>query len=42
MAGTDGSMMEFCFGECYYGVTLNTAYPLGSFISVESDKFRHL
>ena len=36
MAGTDGSMMEFCFGECYYGVTLNTAYPLGSFISVES------
>ena len=36
MTGTDGSMMEFCFGECYYGVTVNTAYPLGSFISVES------
>lgn len=36
MSGTDGSMMEFCFGECYYGVTTNTIYPLSSFISVES------
>ena len=36
MTGTDGSMMEFCFGECYCGVTTNTAYPLSGFISVES------
>ena len=36
MSGTDGSMMEFCFGECYYGVTLNTPYPLASYISIES------
>ena len=41
MTGTDGSMMEFCFGECYYGVTINTAYPLGSFISVESGQVQN-
>ena len=27
ISGTDGSMMEFCFGECYFGVDLNTPYP---------------
>lgn len=36
MTGTDGSMMEFCFGECYYGVIVNSPYPQGSFVSVES------
>ena len=33
--GTDGSMMEFCFGECYFGLDLNTPYPLNSFVTVE-------
>lgn len=27
MSGTDGSLMELCFGECYYGVTEGTSYP---------------
>ena len=35
ISGTDGSMMEFCFGECYFGVDLNTPYPLNSFVSIE-------
>tara|TARA_X000000950_G_scaffold108410_1_gene136709 strand:- start:327 stop:1031 length:705 start_codon:yes stop_codon:yes gene_type:complete len=35
ISGTDGSMMEFCFGECYFGVDLNTPYPLNSFVTVE-------
>ena len=35
ISGTDGSMMEFCFGECYFGVDLNTPYPLNSFITIE-------
>lgn len=28
MSGTDGTGMELCFGECYYGVTTGTSYPL--------------
>ena len=28
MSGTDGSLMELCFGECYYGVTTGTSYPI--------------
>ena len=28
MSGTDGTGMELCFGECYYGVTPGTSYPL--------------
>tara|TARA_B110000444_G_scaffold250150_1_gene276131 strand:- start:1 stop:531 length:531 start_codon:yes stop_codon:yes gene_type:complete len=28
MSGTNGSGMELCFGECYYGVTTGTSYPL--------------
>ena len=35
ITGTDGSMMEFCFGECYFGVDLNTPYPLNSFVTIE-------
>ena len=35
ISGTDGSMMEFCFGECYFGVDLNTPYPLNSFVTIE-------
>ena len=25
MSGTDGSLMELCFGECYFGVTTGTS-----------------
>ena len=35
ISGTDGSMMEFCFGECYFGVDMNTPYPLNSFVTIE-------
>ena len=27
ISGTDGSMMELCFGECYFGVSTGTSYP---------------
>lgn len=27
-SGTDGSMMELCFGECYFGVSLGQSYPI--------------
>ena len=27
MSGTDGSMMELCFGECYLGVSTGISYP---------------
>jgi hypothetical protein len=27
MSGTDGLLMELCFGECYLGVTTGTSYP---------------
>ena len=27
ISGTDGSKMELCFGECYFGVTTGTSYP---------------
>ncbi len=27
MEGTDGSMMELCFGLCYSGITAGTSYP---------------
>ena len=27
MTGTDGTLMELCFGECYFGVTAGTSYP---------------
>ena len=36
ISGTDGSGMEFCFGECYFGVTENFSYPLASFVEIES------
>ena len=36
ISGTDGSLMEFCFGECYFGLDLNTAYPLNSFVTINS------
>lgn len=35
MSGTDGSMMEFCFGECYFGLDLNTPYPLNGFVMIQ-------
>lgn len=28
VSGTDGSQMEFCFKDCYMGMTPGTAYPL--------------
>jgi len=27
-SGTDGSMMELCFGECYFGVSIGQSYPI--------------
>ncbi len=27
-SGTDGSMMELCFGECYFGIDLGQSYPI--------------
>jgi len=36
ISGTDGSMMEFCFGECYFGLDLNTPYPINSYVTIES------
>jgi len=27
VTGTDGSQMEFCFGNCYMGMELNKIYP---------------
>ena len=29
-SGTDGSMMELCFGECYFGVTMGQSYPINN------------
>ena len=34
LSGTNGDMMEFCFGECYFGVELNVNYPMGSFVTI--------
>ena len=27
MTGTDGSMMELCFGQCFAGVSQGVSYP---------------
>ena len=35
ISGTDGAGMEFCFGECYFGVDLFTQYPLGDYVSIQ-------
>ena len=35
ISGTDGAGMEFCFGECYFGVSLGLSYPLSSYVSIE-------
>ena len=29
-SGTDGTMMELCFGECYFGVTQGQSYPINN------------
>ena len=29
-SGTDGSMMELCFGECYFGVSQGQSYPINN------------
>ena len=34
MSGTDGSLMELCFGNCYYGIALNQSYPSNSFVTI--------
>ena len=34
MSGTDGSLMELCFGNCYNGVALNQSYPSNSFVTI--------
>ncbi len=36
MSGTDGSSMEFCFGECYYSVDVGLAYPIGGYVTVQA------
>ena len=33
-SGTDGSLMELCFGECYYGISANQSYPSNSFVTI--------
>jgi len=35
ISGTDGTGMEFCFGECYFGISLGLSYPLSSYVSIE-------
>tara|TARA_Y200000002_G_C22622137_1_gene638649 strand:- start:324 stop:1067 length:744 start_codon:yes stop_codon:yes gene_type:complete len=34
ISGSDGSNLEFCFGECYFGINTNEFYPLSSFITI--------
>jgi len=34
MSGTDGSLMELCFGECYNGIALNESYPSNMFVTI--------
>ena len=36
-SGTDGSMMELCFGECYFGVDLGQSYPCLLYTSDAAD-----
>ncbi len=36
VSGTDGSMMEFCFGNCYVGMQTGTAYPLNTTLDVNA------
>ena len=37
VTGTDGSEMEFCFGNCYMGMTPNTAYPQNTDFTVDGN-----
>ena len=30
VSGTDGGQIEFCFGECYFGVLEGQSYPIGN------------
>lgn len=30
VSGTDGNQIEFCFGECYFGVLEGQSYPIGN------------
>jgi len=34
MSGTDGSLMELCFGNCYNGISANQSYPSNSFVTI--------
>ena len=34
MSGTDGSLMELCFGNCYNGISVNQSYPSNSFVTI--------
>jgi len=34
MSGTDGSLMELCFGNCYNGIVLNESYPSNTFVTI--------
>jgi hypothetical protein len=37
VTGTDGSELEFCFGNCYTGMALNQAYPTGQGLEVPAN-----
>ncbi|NPA45662.1 MAG: hypothetical protein GXO24_00430 [Chlorobi bacterium] len=37
VTGTDGSEMEFCFGNCYMGMELNTVYPVNGSLDVNGN-----
>ncbi len=34
ISGTDGSLMELCFGNCYNGIALNESYPSNMFVTI--------
>ncbi len=35
ISGSDGTLMEFCFGECYYSVDIGLTYPLSSYVTIQ-------
>ncbi len=37
-SGADGSMFEFCFGNCYVGMQQGTAYPVGTTLDVAANQ----
>ena len=35
ISGSDGTLMEFCFGECYFSVDTGVTYPLSSYVTIQ-------